>query len=47
MSMDKEFLCELIEFAQNGNRFGEKITLVGATKYQSAETINEAIKIGL
>lgn len=45
--MDKEKLRELIEFAKCGNSYGEEITLVGATKYQSVDVINEAIGFGL
>jgi uncharacterized pyridoxal phosphate-containing UPF0001 family protein len=45
--MDKEKLKELIEFAKRGNSYGEEITLVGATKYQSVEMINEAVGLGL
>ena len=32
---------------ENGNNLGEKITLVGATKTVSVETINKAISLGL
>lgn len=45
--MDKEKLFELIKFAVKGNGYGEKITLIGATKYQSVEIINSAIELGL
>lgn len=45
--MDKGKLEELIEFAAKGNSYSEKITLIGATKYQSVETINSAIELGL
>ncbi len=31
----------------NGNPFGEKITLVAATKMQTADAVNEAIKAGV
>lgn len=39
----KEILAEL----KNGNPYGEKITLVAATKTQSVEAINEAIAAGV
>jgi len=45
--MDKQYLKEIIEYAKKGNSFGEEVTLVGATKYQSVEVINEAISLGL
>lgn len=45
--MDKQYLKEIIEYAKQGNTFGEEITLVGATKYQSVEVINETIGLGL
>ena len=32
---------------EKGNNLGEKITLVGATKFVSVDRINEAIKAGL
>ncbi len=35
------------EQIKNGNNFGEKITLVGATKTISVDVINEAIQYGL
>ena len=45
--MDKQYLKEIIEYAKQGNPFGEEVVLVGATKYQSVEVINEAIELGL
>ena len=45
--MDKQKLLELIEYSKRVNKFGEKVTLIGATKYQSVEVINEAIGLGL
>ena len=32
---------------ENGNNLGEKITLVGATKFVDIERINQAIALGL
>ncbi len=40
-------LNEILSKIQNGNNLGEKITLVGATKTMSVETINQAISLGL
>ena len=45
--MNKKNLEELIEFSKNQNKFNERVTLVGATKYQTYETINQAIALGL
>ena len=45
--MIKENLQKIFEEIKNGNNYGEKITLVGATKMQDAETINQAIACGL
>lgn len=45
--MLKDNLEYFIRFASRRNSFGEPVTLVGATKTQSAETVNEAIKLGL
>ena len=45
--MDKEFLKKIIDFAKKGNRFNEKIVLVGATKYQPIDVVNDAISQGL
>lgn len=45
--MNKKALEELIEFSKHQNKFNERITLVGATKYQTYETINQAIALGL
>ena len=38
---------EILNEISGGNNLGEPITLVGATKYQSVEAINEAIAAGL
>ena len=38
---------QILKEIENGNNFGEPITLVGATKYVSVENINEGIKAGL
>ena len=32
---------------KNGNNFGEKVTLIGATKFVDIEKINQAISFGL
>ena len=45
--MDKQKLKELIEYSKQPNKFGENVVLVGATKYQPVEVINEAISLGL
>ena len=45
--MLKENLEKVFAQIENGNNLGEKIDLVGATKMQSAEIINEAISYGL
>ena len=45
--MLKENLEKVLNEISNGNNFGEKITLIGATKTVPAETINEAISLGL
>ncbi len=45
--MIKENLEKIFKEIENGNNLGEKITLVGATKMQSADTVNEAISCGL
>ena len=42
--MDKE---KLKEYSNLKNKFGEKVVLVGATKYQQVEVINNAIALGL
>lgn len=42
-----EKVQKLKEELKNGNGFGESVTLVAATKMQSAERINEAIKGGV
>ena len=43
----KERVFKLREELKSGNPFGEKITLVAATKMQSVETINAAIEAGV
>lgn len=45
--MIKENLEKVFKEIENGNNLGEKITLVGATKMQSADAVNEAIRCGL
>lgn len=45
--MLKENLEKIFNFISSGNPYGEKITLVGATKTVDVETINEAISLGL
>ena len=45
--MNEQALKDLLEFCDKGNCFGEKVTLVGATKTMDADTINQAIKLGL
>ena len=45
--MLKENLSKVLSIISDGNNLGEKITLVGATKTQSIETINQAISYGL
>ncbi len=45
--MLKENLEKVLAEIANGNNLGEKITLVGATKTMSAETVNQAISYGL
>ena len=45
--MLEENVKNILEEITGGNPFGEKITLVAATKTQSAETINTAIKSGI
>lgn len=45
--MNKEVLKELLEFTKKPNKFGESVVLVGATKYQLVEDINQAISLGL
>ena len=42
--MDKE---KLKEYSNLKNKFGEKVVLVGATKYQPVDVINNAIALGL
>lgn len=45
--MDKNKLINLIEYSKQPNKFGESVTLIGATKYQPIKIINEAISLGL
>ena len=45
--MDKEKLLELIEYSKRPNKYGEDVVLIGATKYQPVDVINEAISLGL
>lgn len=45
--MLKETFDKITEEIKNGNNYGEKIVLVGAIKTVPAETVNEAIKMGL
>jgi pyridoxal phosphate enzyme (YggS family) len=45
--MIKENLSNIFKEIEKGNNFGEKVTLVGATKFVSVENINEAIENGL
>lgn len=45
--MLKENLMEVFKNVENGNPLGEKVTLVGATKFVPVEVINEAIALGL
>ncbi len=45
--MLKENLERILEEISNGNNLGEEITLIGATKAISAETINQAVSFGL
>ena len=40
-------LKDILNFIESGNNLNEKITLVGATKTQSIETIQKAIDLGL
>ncbi|MBO7215162.1 MAG: YggS family pyridoxal phosphate-dependent enzyme, partial [Clostridia bacterium] len=45
--MLKENLLEVFKAVENGNPLGEKVTLVGATKFVPVDVINEAIALGL
>ena len=45
--MVKDNLQVVFEKIKNTNPFGEKVTLVGATKFVPVEVINEAISLGL
>ncbi len=43
----KDILNEIFNEIKDGNNLGEKITLVGATKFVEVEKINKAISLGL
>ena len=43
----KDILNEIFNEIKNGNNLGEKITLVGATKFVDLQRINKAISLGL
>lgn len=43
----KDILNEIFNEIKDGNNLGEKITLVGATKFVDVEKINKAISLGL
>lgn len=45
--MLKDNLLKIFDEISAGNNLGEKITLVGATKFVSVDRINEAISLGL
>lgn len=45
--MNEKALKDLLEFAKKGNCYGEKVTLVGATKTMDVDVINKAIGLGL
>ncbi len=45
--MIKDNLQTILSEIENGNNYGEKVTLVGATKFVSVDSINEAIDNGL
>ena len=45
--MFEDKLKEILNLCEKGNNFGEKVTLVGATKTMDADTINLAISKGL
>ena len=45
--MLEENLAKILDFIKDGNPYGEKITLVGATKTVDADTINKAVESGL
>ncbi len=47
MSTVSERVCKIKEEIACGNGYGERVTLVAATKMQSVETINEAIRAGV
>ena len=45
--MIKDNLQNFLKEIENGNNLGEKITLVGATKFVDIERVNQAIDLGL
>ena len=45
--MIEQNVKELLAALEKGNAFGEKVTLVAATKTRTAEEINRAIKAGI
>lgn len=45
--MNEQKLQQLIAFCSTPNPFGEKVTLIGATKTMDAQVINEAVSKGL
>ena len=45
--MLEQRLQKVLQFTQNSNPYGEKVTVVGATKTMSADLINQAISFGL
>jgi pyridoxal phosphate enzyme (YggS family) len=45
--MLEENIKNVLEYIKNGNNLGEQISLVGASKTMSADTINQAISFGL
>lgn len=47
MEQIEQNVKEILEYLSAGNCFGEKVTLVAATKMQNAESINAAIAAGV
>ena len=45
--MVEKNLTAILEEIKNGNPYGEKVTLVGATKFVPVDIINQAIDAGL
>ena len=45
--MIKDNVLKILKEVENGNPFGEKVIVVGATKFVDADRINESIKAGL